>query len=107
MEWEWRFLLKSDPAADLSQVTVPTCIAAGTADTQVNPDKDLEGTRTALTGGLAPSVHLLSADGLNHLFQEAHGGQPSAYDTLGPPFTDAFVRQLAAWMVSQLPGAMP
>lgn len=101
MEWEWRFLLRSDPGAALSQVGVPTCIAVGTSDTQVNPIADLEGTLRALARGPAPAATVIPADGLNHLFQEATEGSPSAYETLGPPFVDRFLGPLVSWLTEQ------
>ncbi|MEM7053367.1 MAG: alpha/beta fold hydrolase [Pseudomonadota bacterium] len=95
MEWEWRFLLRSDPKTYLNQVRCPVFAAAGANDTQLSPEADLAAIQAALQPGQC-TVRLIA--GLNHLFQHSETGSISEYVTLGSPFHQDLTDPLIEWL---------
>ena len=95
MEWEWRFLLRSNPQNYLRQVRCPVFAAAGANDTQLSPEADLAAIQAALQPGQCAALLIPK---LNHLFQRSETGSLSEYATLGLPFhtdlTDPFIEWL-------------
>ena len=99
MEWEWRYLLHSQPAEVLSQVRCPVFAAAGALDTQINPTVDLEAMNSVLRPGQCTTLLVPT---LNHLFQRAETGGLDEYEHAGPPFDPSITIQLIEWL-RQLP----
>ena len=95
MEWEWRFLLRSDPQEYLNQVRCPVFAAAGENDTQISPEADLEAINAALQPGQC-TARLIP--GLNHLFQPSDTGSLSEYESLGQPFDRSLIEPLVEWL---------
>lgn len=95
MEWEWRFLLRSDPRQYLNQVRCPVFAAAGENDTQISPEADLEAINAALQQGQC-TARLIP--GLNHLFQPSDTGSLSEYESLGQPFDRSLIEPLVEWL---------
>jgi pimeloyl-ACP methyl ester carboxylesterase len=98
MEWEWRFLLGSDPAVHLRRVEVPTFVATGGKDLQVHPEADQQPIVEALEQGRCPSVTSITPPHLNHLFQLEEGEPTASYADLGAPFHPALTDPLVAWL---------
>lgn len=95
MEWEWRFLLRSNPQDDLRQVRCPVFAAAGANDTQLSPEADLAAIQAALRPGQCTALLIPK---LNHLFQRSETGSLSEYATLGPPFHTDLTEPLIEWL---------
>lgn len=96
MEWEWRYLLKVDPAENLEQVTCPVLAITGENDLQVDAVTDIEAIRTACSRASSLETHVLPEH--NHLLQQTASGVLSDYAELGTPFTDLSVKPLTDWL---------
>jgi len=101
LEWEWRFLLSSDPALDLREVDCPVLALVGGNDTQVNPQQDISAVREALFSGGNQSAYCRVLPKLNHLFQYCESGRPGAYEQLGPPWAGQTKKILVDWLASR------
>ena len=95
MEWEWRFLLRSNPQDYLREVRCPVFAAAGANDTQISSEADLAAIQAALQPGQCTALLIPK---LNHLFQRSETGALSEYATLGPPFHPDLIDPLVEWL---------
>lgn len=98
MEWEWRYLLRYDPAAALARVPCPALVLAGDLDTQIDAARDVAEARRILEGGRCPHVTATIVPGLNHLFQHVSDGRPGAYASGGTPFHPRSIREITTWL---------
>lgn len=98
MEWEWRYLLRAEPAHDLRRLTCPVFAMAGAADVQIDAAASLRAVADACEHAAAVETVLLP--GHNHLFQHAQTGALEEYARAGRPFTDAALAPLRRWLDS-------
>jgi pimeloyl-ACP methyl ester carboxylesterase len=102
MEWEWRYLLRADPAA-CRGIAVPVFIATGSRDVQTEPAVDPALLSNHLEGVSTTIVVVRDA---NHLFQvegrETEGARDRAEAPLGPPMDPTLLGPLIEWLSSQL-----
>lgn len=108
MEWEWRYLLRTDPAEACRRIVVPVLIATGTRDVQTEPAVDPALLSTNLAGA---STTLVEVQDANHLFQvegrETGGARNRAELTLGPPMDSALLDPLVEWLSNRLDDDSP
>ncbi|MEN1727713.1 MAG: alpha/beta hydrolase [Pseudomonadota bacterium] len=96
LEWEWRLLLKQDPARQLARISTPVLALFGDEDLQVNAIKHATALAEALPAGLPQSIQTLR--GFNHLFQQSEGSPPLDYSQDGPAFPEAACRPIIDWL---------
>lgn len=97
MEWEWRFLLSTDPAEDLLRVTCRVFAMIGDQDVQVEARANLISIAAACSKGLAERVETVLLPDHNHLFQETGSGALSDYAALGEPFSNRSLSEIVDW----------
>lgn len=101
LEWEWRFLLGTNPADDLQKVQCPVFAMIGESDTQVDAGVNLAMVRRAGEAGAAESVTTTALPNHNHLFQEtSDSGALSDYWHLGEPFSETSRNAILSWLAA-------
>lgn len=101
LEWEWRFLLGTDPADDLQKVRCPVFAMIGESDTQVDAGANLAAVRRAGEAGAATSITTTALPNHNHLFQEtSDDGALSDYWHLGEPFSETCRAAILLWLAA-------
>ncbi len=99
LEWEWRYLLGTDPADDLQKVQCPVLAMIGENDAQVNAEANLAAVRHASKAGMAKNVSAVALPNHNHLFQETgDSGALSDYWHLGEPFSATSRAIILSWL---------
>ena len=101
LEWEWRYLLGTNPADDLKKVECHVFAMIGENDTQVDAKSNLAAIRRACEAGEAASVTTECLPKHNHLFQETNdSGALSDYWNLGEPFSEKACVAIRSWLTS-------
>ncbi|QTD57304.1 alpha/beta hydrolase [Parasphingorhabdus cellanae] len=98
MEWEWRFLLSTDPADDLSKIDCPIFAMTGDKDMQVDAVSNIDAIKKACFHGRALDVQTEVLEDHNHLFQQTKVGALSNYDSLGEPFSTIALSRIVEWL---------
>ena len=99
LEWEWRYLLGTDPADDLQKVQCSVFAMIGENDTQVDAETNLAAVRLACEAGVAESITTIALPNHNHLFQETRdSGALSEYWHLGEPFSETAHTTIISWL---------
>jgi fermentation-respiration switch protein FrsA (DUF1100 family) len=98
LAWEWRYLLRVDPTADLLKVKCPVLAVVGDKDAHVEAERNLSAIESACIRGQVPEVEVQVPPDHNHLFQKTISGAPSAYEALGSPFADGLLSIIRSWL---------
>ena len=95
--WTKAFL-ELDPAKYISAIECPVMALNGTLDCQIDAGENL----SALDRGLPASTprHIVTYDGLNHLFQPAITGMPDEYSPISTTIAPEVLYDITLWIRS-------
>lgn len=91
-----QYLLRYDPAPNLSKIDVPVLALNGSLDLQVPSQANLDAIRMALKDN--PDVTAVELPGLNHLFQTATTGGIGEYRDIEETFSPAALNLMSDWI---------
>ena len=91
-----QYLIKYDPAPNLSRIDVPVLALNGSLDLQVPSKENLAAIRAALSGN--PDVTIVELPGLNHLFQTARTGAIGEYRDIEETFSPTALELVSDWI---------
>ncbi|WP_339924677.1 alpha/beta fold hydrolase [uncultured Cyclobacterium sp.] len=94
--WFYQFI-KTEPREYISRIIVPTWVAFGGKDKQVNASSNK---KSLLHMGME-NMEVKVYDKLNHLFQTAETGAVSEYSNLSETFNPSVLDDMATWINSQ------
>jgi len=97
-DW-YRFFLSYQPAAVLSQLTMPILAINGSLDHQVAADENLAAIAAALKSN--SDVTVIKLEGLNHMFQTSSTGAFAEYAELEETFAPAALNTISDWLTQR------
>ncbi|PSR03093.1 MAG: hypothetical protein BRD47_01480 [Bacteroidetes bacterium QS_8_68_28] len=95
----FRYFVDHDPRPALRKVDAPVLALYGANDLQVPPRQNAAPLREALSGNADATVEVLP--GLNHLFQPAETGLPSAYRRIETTIAPKALQRIAGWITER------
>ncbi|PSQ98240.1 MAG: hypothetical protein BRD48_07915 [Bacteroidetes bacterium QS_9_68_14] len=96
----FRYFVSHDPRPALRKVDAPVLGLYGANDLQVPPQQNAAPLREALSGNPGTTVEVLP--GLNHLFQPAETGLPSAYRQTETTIAPKALQRIAGWITERM-----
>ncbi|MFM9987167.1 alpha/beta hydrolase family protein [Flavobacterium sp.] len=94
-----RYFYNYNPANELQKITCPVLVLNGGKDTQVQPEINQEGIRSALKKGHNKDFTINEIPNLNHLFQECETGEMNEYSTISQTIAPFVLKQIADWIL--------